>query len=90
MRPAKIGALGPLDAEPAQVFERRGGEFLTAARQIEVFDPHHEAGAGRPARGQGKRPRMAHVQEAGRRRGESSAFHASQFHTSHQLPVAST
>ena len=37
MRAADIGAFGPLQAEPAKVFDRRVGELRTASPRVQVF-----------------------------------------------------
>jgi len=87
VRTADVRALGPGEAQPAKILERRGGKFLATAGAVEVFDPHHEPGGARPLRGQGERPRMAHVEQPrGRRRQPAPQPR----HQSHQLPVHTT
>jgi len=70
---AEVGALGPGEAEPAEVFEGGGGVFGPAAGAVEVLDPHHEPGGAGPFGGDGEGAGVAHVEKAGRRGGEASA-----------------
>ena len=70
---ADVGALRPGKPQPAEIVEGRGHEFLPAAVAVEVLDPHHEPGPGRPLGGDGKRLGMPDVEQAGRGGGEAAA-----------------
>ena len=72
-RAAHVGALGPIEAEPAEVFERGGSELGPAAGAVKVFDAKHESGPAGPIGGEGERPCVPGVERAGRRRRDSSA-----------------
>ena len=87
VRAAHVGAFGPREAQPAEVVERGGGKLLAAARAVEVFDPHHEAGGAGTGGGPGEGLGVAHVEQA-RGRGREPA--AEPAHTSHHSPVMST
>ena len=73
IRAAHIGAFGPLEAEPAKVFDGGGGVFGPAAGAVEIFDAKHESRPAGPFGGEGERPRVAYVEMAGRRRCDTSA-----------------
>ena len=77
MRSADVGPLAPLQPEPAQVFDRRGGELRSAAAGIEVFGAIDERARRGAGRGEGERAGVTDVQIAGRGRGYPSAGHQS-------------
>ena len=85
---AHVGALGPIEPEPAEVFERRGGELGPAAWAVEVFDAEHEPSPAGPISRNGECPRVPRVEISGGCRGDASP--ASHAYSSHQAPVAST
>src|SRR5690606_26137190 len=45
---ADVGALVPVEAEPAEIGEEAGLELRPRAAAIDVLDAHHEGAAGRP------------------------------------------
>ena len=77
MRAADVGAFAPLQSEPAEVFDRSGGEFGTAAADIEVFGAVDERAGRGTGGGEGERAGVADVEIAGRGRGYPSAGHQS-------------
>jgi hypothetical protein len=77
-----------MEPEPAEVFERRGGELRPAAGAVEILDTKHEPGPAGPISGDGERSRVPRVEISGGCRGDASA--ASHAYSSHQAPVAST
>lgn len=85
---AHVGALGPIEPEPAEVFERRGGELGPAAGAVEILDAKHKSGPAGPIGGDGERPCVPRVEISGGCRGDASP--ASHAYSSHQAPVAST
>ena len=88
MRAAHVGALGPFESEPVEVFERGGGELGPAAGAVEILDAKHESGPAGPIGGDGERSRVPRVEISGGCRGDASP--ASHAYSSHQAPVAST
>jgi hypothetical protein len=73
MRATHIGALGPFEAEPVEVFERRGGELGPAAGAVEILDAKHKSGPAGPIGRDGKRSRVPRVEISGGCRGDASA-----------------
>ena len=73
MRAAHVGALGPFEAEPAEVFERRGGELGPAAGAVEILDAKYKSGPAGPIGGDGERSRVPRVEISGGCRGDASA-----------------
>ena len=69
VRATDVGAFGPLQSEPAEVFDGGIRELRTTPSRVEVFGAV-EQGAGRGAgRGEGESAGVADVQVAGGRRG---------------------
>jgi hypothetical protein len=73
VKAAHVGALGPIEAEPAEVFERGGGELRPAAGAVEVFNAKHEPGPAGPIGGEGECSRVPRVEISGGCRGDASA-----------------
>jgi hypothetical protein len=73
VKAAHVGALGPIESEPAEVFERRGGELGPAAGAVEILDAKHKSGPAGPIGGDGKRSRVPRVEISGGCRGDASA-----------------
>jgi hypothetical protein len=73
MRATHIGALGPFEPEPAEVFERRGRIVGPVAGAVKVFDAKHEPGPAGPISGDGERSRVPRVEISGGCRGDASA-----------------
>jgi len=74
--PAAIRSLGPRNSEPVQVLDHRVDEFRTASLPIEIFISQNECSSalGGALGGNPKRARVANVEKAGRRGGETPAI----------------
>jgi hypothetical protein len=73
MRAAHIGALGPIEAEPAEVLQGRGRIVGPAAGAVEILDAKYKSGPAGPIGGDGERSRVPGVEISGGCRGDASA-----------------